>query len=338
MPDKPAAPPVPKRPGLIQNLELKVGLLLAATLVLGLGQLAYGLYARGVFSKTQTVVLTAGETFDVTVGMPLTFRGFPIGTVKRVALTQDGQVRMEVAVKAEDAKWLREHSVFTLEKGLVGGAKIKVHTTDLKDKALADKAERPLFTGDATQEIPAIIAEVKGILANARAMTADESAINRSLAHVETLTGRMAGEGGVLHGVFGTQEKADEVAKVIRQANTLMGNVNGISLKVDDMLGKADTQLFAENGALPQARQSVEQINRMLGELRESLKKVDASLASAQTATANVATITGNVKDATADMATLRVEIDDSVRKVNHLITELNKKWPFARDVEISTP
>ena len=51
-----------------------------------------------------------------------------------------------------------------------------------------------------------------------------------------------------------------------------------------------------------------------------------------------MARITGNVSAATTDMAQLRVEIDDSVRKVNHLINEINRKWPFARDVEIRTP
>jgi phospholipid/cholesterol/gamma-HCH transport system substrate-binding protein len=79
-------------------------------------------------------------------------------------------------------------------------------------------------------------------------------------------------------------------------------------------------------------------VNGILGDVRESLKKADAILANAQTASADVARITGNVSAATTDMAQLRVEIDDSVRKVNHLINEINRKWPFARDVEIRTP
>jgi phospholipid/cholesterol/gamma-HCH transport system substrate-binding protein len=37
-------------------------------------------------------------------------------------------------------------------------------------------------------------------------------------------------------------------------------------------------------------------------------------------------------------MARLRADVDDSLRKINHLINEINRKWPFARDVEIRTP
>jgi threonyl-tRNA synthetase len=36
--------------------------------------------------------------------------------------------------------------------------------------------------------------------------------------------------------------------------------------------------------------------------------------------------------------AGLRVEVDDSIRKVNHLINEINRKWPFRRDVELKLP
>jgi len=328
----------PIRAPLIKNLELKVGLLLVFTLLLVIGIVTYGLYARGAFSPTRSLVLTAPEAFDVTVGMPMTFRGFPIGAVKRMDLTADGEVRIEIAVPEEDAKWLRQNSIFTLEKGLIGAAEIKAHTTDLEDKALQDGAVRSLLTGDATQEIPILISQVKDILANIRLMTGQDALIYRTMSNVETLTGRMAGEYGLLEGVMGSPEKAEQVVKVIQKANTLMANVEGISLKVDGMLAKADQQVFGADGVMDHTRQSVAQLNRVLGEVRDSLKKADAILASTHTASANVAAITGNVKEATTDMAQLRLEIDDTVRKVNHLINELNKKWPFARDVEIKTP
>ncbi len=328
----------PVRAPLIKNLEFKVGLLVGLTVLLGLGLAIYGLYARGLFEPTQTLRLTAPNAEGVTVGMPVSFSGFPIGEVKRMDLTEDGKVLIEVAIPKRDAKWLRHNSQFTLEKGLIGGAKIKAHTADLKEKPLADGATLPLLTGEDPTDIAVLKQRVQTLLDNVVAMTQAEAPINRTLGNVETMTGRMAGEYGVLGGVMGSPEKAEQVVKIIQQANTLMGNVNGISLKVDGMLAKADTQVFGPDGVMDHTRQSVAQVNRMLGEVRESLKKADAILASAQTASADVAVITGNVKEATTDMAQLRVEIDDSVRKVNHLINEINKKWPFARDVEIRTP
>ena len=330
-------PPVPRAP-LIKNLEFKIGLLLALTVLLGAALVAYALYSRGAFQATQSLMLTTEDVEGVTVGMPISFSGFAIGKVTRLHLSDDGKVRIELTIPREDARWLRKSSVFTLEKTLVGGAKIRAFTTNLQDPALEDGAVRPLLTGDATKEIPILIQKVKSVLANVEAMTAAGAPINRSLGHVETVTGRMAGDYGVLQGVLGSPEKAQKVVQALDQANTLLTSLNGVSLKVDGVLAKTDSRLFGQDGLMDQTQQSVAKVNVILGEVRESLKKADAILANAQTASADVTKITGNVAAATADMGRLRLEIDDSVRKVNHLINEINKKWPFARDVEIKTP
>jgi len=323
---------------LIKNLELKVGVLLASTVLLAAGFVVYSLYARGAFHSTQSLTLIAPEAEGVSIGMPMTFSGFPIGEVKRMELGDDGKVRLEIAIPKKDARWLRENSVFTLEKSLVGGAKIKAHTANLADQPLAPGAARTLLTGDATQEIPVLIERVKTILNNVADMTGKESHINQTLANVQNVTGRMTGEYGVLEGVLGGPEKAHQVVAALEKTNTLLANLNGVSLKVDGVLAKTDARVFGPEGVMDQAHQSIAKVNAILGDARESLKKADAILANAQSASADLPKITGNVHAATADMTQLRTEIDDSVRKVNHLINEINKKWPFARDVEIKTP
>ena len=328
----------PVRAPLIKNLELKVGLLLVATLVLAVGFLFYVLHARGTFQPTQDLILVADDAEGVTIGMPLTFSGFPIGQVKRLDLTAEGQVRIHVAVPVRDARWLRVSSQFTLEKGLVGAAKIRAFSAVLSDPPLPDGAERALLTGDATQDIPVIMARVKGILANVEAMTGSNSSINRTLAHVDTITGRMTGDYGVLEGVLGGPEKAQKVVQALDRVNTLLASLNGVSLRVDQTLAKADQRVFGQGGVMDQADRSLAQVNAILGDVRESLKRADAILLAAQSAAANVQAITADVKGATTDLAILRTEVDDSITKVNHLINEINRKWPFKRDVELKLP
>ena len=41
---------------------------------------------------------------------------------------------------------------------------------------------------------------------------------------------------------------------------------------------------------------------------------------------------------ATADLGALRGEVDASLRKIEQLINEVNRKWPFARDTEVKLP
>lgn len=321
----------PVRAPLIKNLEFKVGLLLTLTVSLAAGFLVYALYTRGAFEVTQRLTLVTDNAEGVDVGMPMTYAGFPIGQVKRLDLTDNGEVRIEMAIPVTDSKWLRETSVFTLEKSLVGGAKIRAFTSSKTDPILKDGAERPLLTGDAAAEIPEVIAQVKSILANIQDMTKGDSSINQSLAHVKTITENMTGEYGIVGGALGSPEHAKKVVQALDRANTLLSSLNGVSLKVDSVLTKADQRVFGQQGVMDEAQKAVVQINAILTDVRESLKKVDAILANGQT-------ISADVKEATTDIAILRTQVDDSLVKVNHLINELNRKWPFARDVEVKLP
>ena len=313
----------PVRASTINNLSFKVGLLLILTGALALGTVIYVLYARGAFEVSHTLTLVAPDADGVSIGMPLTFSGFPIGKVSRITLSEQGDARIQVDIPLKQTRWLRKSSVFTLEKPMVGAARVRAFTTDLNDEPLPDDAEMPLYRGDATEEIPELVARVKRILDNVEAMTANDSSLNRSLAHVSTITGRMAGEYGVMEGVLGGPEKARELMQTIERANALVASLNAVSHKVDSLLAKTDQRVYGANGVMDQADQALGQVNAILLDVRGSLKKVDTILADTQTAS--------------ADIGQLRTEIDDSVRKLNHLINEINRKWPFSRDVEIRT-
>src|SRR3990170_2791854 len=107
--------PIPK------NLQFRVGLLLGLTIMVAAAFVIYALYARGVFEATQRLTLLSDNAEGVSIGMDLTFSGFPIGRVQRIALGEDGQARIEIDVPRKDARWLRNSSIFTLERGIVGG-------------------------------------------------------------------------------------------------------------------------------------------------------------------------------------------------------------------------
>lgn len=82
---------------------------------------------------------------------------------------------------------------------------------------------------------------------------------------------------------------------------------------------------------MPQTLATIRQLDSLLGESRESLKKVDAILRDAQV-------ISANAKGASADLAALRANVDANLRKIESLVNDINRKWPFARNSEIQLP
>jgi len=291
------------------HVETKAMILLAVVAALIIAFVVYVMYARGVFEPTQKLVLETDNSEGVIPGMDMTFAGFPIGRVRLVDLAKDGKVNIVIDVSKEDAKWLRTSSVFTLERSVVGETRIRAFTGLLEDPPLPDNSVRPVLRGDVTAEIPGLVATARSLLNNLENMTADGSAMSGSLENIQTMTGRLSGKYGLLSGALGD----DEASKFVQTLQRL-----------DTLLAKTDQRLYGKKGMVDDAQAAVVELQGVLQDARGTLKKVDAVLVEAQA-------VGSNARVATEDLGALRGEVDASLRKVNRLVEEINRKWPFAR-------
>ncbi len=314
---EPAAPAIP-------NVEIKAALLLILLVVLVSAAAVYLLYARGAFEATQTLVLVADDAEGIVVGMDMTFSGFPIGRVRRIELNNEGKARMIIDVARKDAHWLRNSSIFTMERSLVGATRLRAFSGVLSDPPLTEGAVRNVLIGDATAEIPLLMASAKELIHNLNALTATDSSLELGLRNMKSVTEKLAGSSGALGVLAGTDENAKKVLIAIDRVNKLLATVDGLALKTD-------SQLFGKNGAMPEVRAALVQLNGLLNDARTSLKKIDAVLVEAQA-------VGANVKDATTDLAPLRADVESNLRKVEQLVNEINRKWPFKREAEVKLP
>jgi phospholipid/cholesterol/gamma-HCH transport system substrate-binding protein len=323
----------PQRPDtpMDRRIRLRATLLLVLTLALAAGFTGYVLYSRGTFESTQTLVLMASDSEGVSVGADLSFSGFPVGRVRRIELAQNGQARIEIDVPRADARWLRASSVFTLERGLVGGARLRAFTGNLDDAPLPDGAVRPVLRGDTTDELPGLVANLNKVLENVERMTAETSALNASLAGVSDLVGRLAGRHGALAVLLGSEAEAVRVLETIDRTNRVLAATDGLVARLDALARKADTRVFERDGLVDEAQRAAAELNALLAQARETLRKADAALADAQG-------IAANTRAATDDLAGLRAEVQESLRKAAGLIDEVDRKWPFRRDTEMRLP
>jgi phospholipid/cholesterol/gamma-HCH transport system substrate-binding protein len=303
------------------GVEVKAALLLVLFAVLVAGTALYLLYARGAFERTQRLVLVADDAEGVRVGMDLTFSGFPVGRVRRIELGADGNARIVVDVPRQDARWLRTSSVFTLVRGIVGGATLRAYSGVLTDPPLPDGAERRVLIGDTNAELPRVVGAARELLQNLTALTASDAALAESLQNVRTATGKLNAAGGAMELLTGDPAQARQVGAALARTNALLARLDGIA-------ARADAQLLGAGGVVPESRATVVQLQAMLADARATLKNVDAVLAEAQA-------VGANARAATNDLDALRGEVDATVRKVERLVDEVNRKWPFKRDAAL---
>ena len=322
--DDPTPSPPDTPPPTPAHLEFKAGLLLFVLVLLVAGAGLYLSYARGAFESTQRLVLVAEDSEGVAVGMDMTFAGFPIGRVRRIELAPDGNVRILVDVPVKDAHWLRESSVFAMQRGVVGNTNIRAYSGVLSDPPLPDGAERTVLRGDAAAEIPQLMAQARQLLVNLNAISAEGSAVNDSLANLKTFSAKLNAPGGAIGALLGGDAQAAKLVATLDRTNTLLARLDGLA-------AKADTQVFGKDGMMTDARATIQRLNDVLGDARASLQKVDAVLDEAKA-------VGANARVATADLGTLRAEVETSLRNIDQLINEVNRKWPFARDTELKLP
>ena len=295
--------------------------MLLALFVLLVGATAlYLMYARGTFEVTQRLVLVAEDSEGVSVGMDMTFAGFPIGRVRRIELAPDGSARIVIDVPRKDAHWLRTSSMFTLVRSLVGGAALRAYSGVPTDPPLPDGAERKVLIGDTAAELPRLVASARELLQNLAQLTAADAALANSLANVQAITEKGKGPRGAL-GMLGSEGDAKQISSALARTNALLA-------RLDAMAAKADAQVLGPDGLVREGRASLVQLGGLLANARASLKQVDALLAEAQA-------VAANARVATTDLGALRSEVDATVRKVEQLVDEVNRKWPFARDTEL---
>ena len=311
----------PARPAPVPNVEFKAALLLGLFVALILGTVLYLLYSRGTFEATQQLVLAADDSEGVRVGMDLSFAGFPIGRVRRIELAPDGAARIVIEVPLRDAHWLRESSVFLLLRNVVGSASLKAFSGVLTDPPLPDGAQRKVLVGDTSAELPLLVSNARALMQNLTQLSASDSALAESLKNMQTLTERLNGPRGAAGVLLGDGAEARQLATALDRVNQLLARLDGIAVK-------ADAQVLGPAGLVHESRATVQQLNAMLGDARATLKRVDAVLAEAQA-------VAANARVATTDLGALRADVDATVRKVEQLVDEVNRKWPFARDSEL---
>lgn len=315
----------------VTHVELKAALLLVLLLVLVLGSGAFLLYARGVFESTQTLVLRADDAEGVTVGMDMTFAGFPIGRVRRIELGADGSARIIVDVPTKDAHWLRESSVFTMERSLVGATRIRAYSGVLEDPPLPPGAERTVLKGDVMADVPRLVGAARDLLDNLVAMTAADAPLNTGLRQLDTMMTTVNSPKGALGVVFGNDAERRQLLQAIDHSRQLLVRLTQVADRTDRLMEQADQQVFGEEGLVREAQTSMRELHGLLSDARQSLQRLDAVLVEAQG-------IASNTRAATVDLDVLRAEVESSLRRVDALMRDLQGKWPFKRETEVRLP
>jgi phospholipid/cholesterol/gamma-HCH transport system substrate-binding protein len=224
--------------------------------------------------------------------------------------------------------------VFVLVRGLVGNTSLRAYSGVMSDPPLPAGAERRVLRGDATDEIPRLVAETRDLVRNLSAMTAADAPLAATLANVQTATKQLADRGALallLGGEAPAQQLVGGVERTLQRTDALLA-------RLDTLAANADRQVFGQGGVVNDVQATVGDVQATVRELRTLLEGTQGSLQRVDALLDQANAIAGDVRGATVDLDTLRAEVDASLRRVDHLIGEINRRWPLARDPQLKLP
>jgi phospholipid/cholesterol/gamma-HCH transport system substrate-binding protein len=309
--------------------------LIGLTALLLVGAIVFILHARGAFESSQRLTLVTDDSEGATVGMSLTFAGFQLGRVTRIRLGEDGNAHIEVDIPQSEAHWLKVSSVFTLERNLLGGTKLKAYSGILEDPLLPDGAVRPLLRGDATADIPKVAGTARELLENLQTLTGSNSPLVRSLEAIEVASQRLASNRGALAVLMGNTQGADQLQEAIGDLQQLIAATNEKVLGLRPSSTNSSTTASASIvGPADAPTSTLESVNKTIQATEATLRKAQESLTKLDAVLDDTKAITRNVRAASQDLELLRYEVEASLRTADELMRDVQRVWPLSQDPE----
>lgn len=271
-----------------KKMVISVGVFVFTTALLLLIGIGYIVQKKGIFEKKYHYKLETNSGADLTEGMPILFSGFEIGTVTSLKLTDKGHVEIELEIPEHQIQWLKESSLFILDKPLIGSASIVIETKDLSGKALDPMSVKKITTKDGINElvgkVQPVIDNLIAVLKNIKTMTDKDSDVTKTLHYVAVTTEKIA----TTHAV----ERVDAILLELENSvkdmrKQLLDQKAGLVAKVSKQITE---NIFGDHNS------SLSRINGILDDIAIKIKKLDQSVDAINGVSSELGGMTNDIK------------------------------------------
>lgn len=294
-----------------RRIRIAVGLFLVFTLGLMAGAAGYVLYRKGLFEEQVAFTLVAESGQHLSTGMPVVFQGHELGSVRQVDLNRQGHVEAQIAIPADQRRWLRTSSTFTVENPLLGNARVLVATEDM-DAPLLPKGTRvrTRLQDDINQlieEAQPIVQDLQRIASNLRKVSGEaadpDGDFRQTMAHLERFSERLADEPALLTLLTDNPATPRHLNELLARAETGTGEAEAALAELRRTIARARTRLLGDRG-------TVTRVNALLDDIQGKLEVLDPAVREAAASTEGLEQMRNEVRITIEDTRALLQRIE----------------------------
>jgi phospholipid/cholesterol/gamma-HCH transport system substrate-binding protein len=304
-----------------RRTDILVGLLLLTTFLLALAAAGFALSRSDLFRQHQFIKIAAETGAGLAPGLPVVYKGFPIGRIDSILLTDNGLVEITLRIPEEEMRWIKETTRFVFEQSFFGAGSILVETPDLDAPEFSGRRIKELQKPDVVKDIMAqaqpVIDQIEPILADIKAITGafadpnNKNAVPNLLNNLQAFTQRL--------------EDGEPLIDLATGKPEISQNLVTVTADIAAITGRAKEQITGQEG--------------LLLTLRQNLLTLDTQLQALGPVLSNVEGITANIEEGTQDLGNLRREVDNMLLTVKSLLQGVDSQLSFLRaDQEMQVP
>jgi phospholipid/cholesterol/gamma-HCH transport system substrate-binding protein len=297
-----------------RRLEIKIGLFLVGTLILGvIGVLLLG-RSRHVFEERVTLHATFADVGGLVQGAPVHVSGVNLGTVSQIMFVKGEarpQIRVDLQIKRSALGLVRSDSTARITgQGLLGDKLIEIAAGSAESAPIGEGGYIPTSPGPdldkMMQQAAATIEDVKKVADRAAAAVdqfADKKTIaevQESIVHIHGLLHATEKGDGLAHALFYDKRTADELTR-------LETNLSRLSEHVDRGVQHLDAVLAATDGDGKQLLNNVSRAAKNVGQTAQQIQQSNL-VGNLDRAAGDLAAMTGYMKQGQGTLGALVVD------------------------------
>ena len=198
--------------------------------------------AKGVFEKHYRYYFITDSASSLSIGMPVKFSGFAIGSVEKMQLLDDGHVKTIFVVNAKNRKWINRYTYLLLKKPLLGSPHIEVLATN-GIEPLKPNSKLPIIVtddiNDLVTKLEPVVDKLLNIITNVETITTNmadaNSSLNKTMRNLEHFSARLAKSDSLLTSATGDANATKSIIDSIHTTHAILEDIHGVthSLKGD---------------------------------------------------------------------------------------------------------
>ncbi len=306
------------------KMKFSVGVFVLTLIIVISTFLYFLLEEKGTFDKRYSYHFNTGSAESFSVGMPLKFSGFNIGTLDDIKLLNNGGVYMTFSVSEKNRKWIAIDSVLILKKPLIGSPHIEVYSA-IDNVSLKEGSSLEILMSDDINDLIAkldpVVEKAMSIITNidhiTKAFADKDSDFMQTLTNINIFTAKLANN-SLLTTITDDQESTQSIIDSLNQMVKIMKNIKKISNDISKLTASLDTKIID-----PTSKSMIE-VKKIMKDIKLKLEAIDGTVKAVGTYD--------------NDLVTLKEQISVGLQKSNQIMDKVDSLMQDNENSELLLP